>query len=140
VVATRDGQRECGFFLGAADEGHLVHLFDGDAEWIDGNLAFTPGEWYYVASTFRAADGQTTINTYAANLTLGEQKLSRVVVDAIAPGLPPPSRLGVGKGLDNTLAHAYPWPGRIDELAIYDAVLDEKTLAEHLKGLMNAPK
>ncbi len=140
VVATRDSHRNCGFLIAVADDGHLVHLFDGDAEWTAGDFILTPGEWYYVASTFRSGPEQTTINTYAANLSRGERRLTQVLTDALAPGIPPPGRLGVGKGLDNTLAHAYPWPGRIDELAIYDAVLDFQTLQEHLTRLVAPPK
>lgn len=135
VVATRDSHRNCGFLIAVADDGHLVHLFDGDAEWTAGGFVLTPGEWYYIASTFRSGSEQTTINTYAANLSRAERQLTRILTDAVAPGVPPPGRLGVGKGLDNTLAHAYPWSGRIDELAIYDAILDVQTLQEHLKRL-----
>lgn len=140
VVATRDSHRNCGFLIAVADDGHLVHLFDGDAEWTAGDFVLAPGEWYYVASTFRSGPEQTTVSTYAANLTRGERQLTRILTDAVAPGVPPPGRLGVGKGLDNTLAHAYPWAGRIDELAIYDAELDIQTLEGHLEKLATPPK
>lgn len=137
AVATREDQRHCGFFVVAADQGQLVHLMDGDApSWVEGQLELTPGEWYYVASTFRVEAGRTTISTYVANITRGEQKLRPVVEEEVATGVPAASRLGIGKGFARDIAHAYPWCGRIDEVAIYDAALDLETLQEHLAALV----
>lgn len=141
AVSTRESRRKCGFLITAVDGGHLTHLMDGEAPWVeaDDGFAFAPGEWYYVASTFDVVNGQTKINTYVANLTRGEHDLSRVVIDRIAPGVPGSSRLGIGKGFDAELAHAYPWSGEIDEVAIYSAILDRDTLQEHLRALTGVP-
>jgi len=137
AVATREDQRHCGFFVVAADQGHLVHLMDGDApSWVEGQFEFIPGEWYYVASTFQVEDGGTIISTYVANVTRGEQKLRPVVEGAVATGVPAASRLGIGKGFARDIAHAYPWCGGVDEIAIYDAALDRETLEKHLTALV----
>lgn len=137
AVATRADQRRCGFFVVAADAGHLAHLMDGDAAWLEAHdeFAFQPGDWYYVASTFSVVPEGTRVNTYVANLSRGEQRLTWAVRDQLTPGTPAASRLGIGKGFDANTAHAYPWSGMLDEVALYDTVLDQKTLEEHLRSL-----
>jgi len=139
AVATRADRRNCGFFVVALDKGRLAHLMDGHASWIDSDLLLVPGDWYYLASTFRSASTETTINTYVANLSRGERALRQVVKDRLAPGVPAASRLGIGKAFDANVAHCYPWAGTLDEVAIYDAVLDSKTLQEHLEALVGQP-
>ena len=100
-----------------------------------GGFSLIPGDWYYVASTFHVVSGKTLISTYVADLSRGERTLSQVVKDQWAAGVPATSRLGIGKGFDADTAHAYPWSGRLDEIAIYDAVLSPAALAEHLRAL-----
>jgi hypothetical protein len=139
AVSTRDDDRSCGFFVVAVDHGQLVHLMDGLAPWTQGAVEFIPGEWYYVASTFAAGEGVTTVNSYVANLTRGQSKLTCAVKNQIARGVAAASRLGIGKGFNATVAHAYPWSGALDEVAIYDAVLDPETLQEHLEAILGQP-
>ena len=136
AIATRTGERECGFFLAAVDRGRLVHLMDGDAPWVCSEVECVPGEWYYVASTFRVRGAETIINTYVANVTRGETALRRVVEDEVAVGKPAAGPLGIGKGFAANLAHAYPWSGMLDEVAIYNKVLNRRTLEKHLKTLV----
>ena len=137
AVATRESGRKCGFLVAAVDDGQLTHLFDSDAPWVEGNdhFAFVPEDWYYVASSFQVEGNRTKVNTYAANLSRGDRELTEIVKDQVAPGVPAVSRLGIGKGLDAALAHAYPWCGELDEVAIYDTVIDRRTLEEHRKAI-----
>ncbi len=137
ALATRADERRCGFLLTVVGDGQLTHLMDSQASWVEneGDFALIPGDWYYVASTFRVVSGKTVVNTYVANLSGGERTLSQVVKNQSAPGAPATSRLGIGKAFDANTAHAYPWSGRLDEIAIYNAVLSSATLAEHLQAL-----
>lgn len=137
AVATRSDERRCGFFVVAVDTAQLTHLMDSEAPWIEteGNFSFQSGDWYYLASTFRTAPGKTTVNTYVANLTRGQRTLDHVVKDRELPGTPATSRLGIGKAFNENTAHAYPWSGSLDEIAIYDATLDQRTLTEHLHAV-----
>ncbi len=135
AIATRAGERDCGFFLAAVDQGRLVHLMDRDAEWVSSDVECAPGDWYYVASTFRVGGGRTTVNTYVANVSRGETSLRHAVDQREALGEPAAGPLGVGKGLAENGAHAYPWPGMLDEVAIYDKVLPRSTLEGHLRQL-----
>ena len=139
AVSTRDNERNCGFFVVAVDHGQLVHLMDGLAPWVESEVEFTPGEWYYVASTFSSGESTTTINSYVANLTRGQSRLTCVVKDQVAPGVPAASYLGIGNGFNATVAHAYPWSGALDEVAIYNTVLDLTTLQEHLEAILGRP-
>jgi hypothetical protein len=138
AVATRESQRQCGFLVAAADNGRPVQLLDSEATWIEAedDFAFIPGDWYYMAATFRVEDGKTRVSTCAANLSRHESALTRVIRDRLVPGTPPTSRLGIGKAFEANLTHAYPWAGILDEVAIYNAVLDETTLGEHLRALI----
>jgi hypothetical protein len=140
ALATRDGSRRCSFLLAAVDRGLLTHLLDADAPWVEteGDFAFVPGHWYYVASTFHVELGQTRINTYVASLSQGERTLNWLVKDRLVPGVPAASRLGIGKGFDENGAHAYPWSGELDEVALYDAVLDRTVLEQHLLAILPA--
>lgn len=140
ALATRSGARDCGFFIVAVDAGEIAHLFDGDEAWGGSEARLLPSEWYYLASTFLAdpQTGTTTVNTYLANLTRGETSLQWVVRDEVCQGTPAASRLGIGKGFDRNLAHAYPWPGMIDEVAVYQVVLGRETLERHLEALTSS--
>lgn len=139
AVATRDAPIDCGFLTAAVGENELVHLMNAEEPWVQSGLSFIPGDWYYVASTFQVIDGQTVVNCFAANLSEGERTLRQVVDDAITPGTPAASRLGVGKAFDWSVAHAYPWAGSLDEVALYDAALDLQTLQGHLRMLLGSP-
>jgi len=140
ALATRDGPRHCSVFLAAVDGGHLGQLMDVDAPWVEceEDFVFIPEHWYYVASTFRVEFEQTRVNTYVANLSQGEWALSRIVKDQLMSGIPVASRLGIGKGFDSGGAHSYPWSGELDEVAIYDAVLDPATLQQHLDAIVKS--
>jgi len=139
ALATREGRR-ASFLVAAAENGQLTQLLDADAPWIEteARFAFLPGHWYYLASSFRLMRDQTRVNTYVADVTEGERVLSWLVKDRLVPGIPAASRLGVGKGFDANNAHAYPWSGELDEVAIYTAILDRSTLEGHLKAVVGA--
>ncbi len=132
AVATRDGDRDCGFYVAAVGKGHLSLLLDGSANWVETDTVLAHDHWYYVAFTFKKLEESTVVNAYLADLTVGERQLRQVLKDEEVPGVPATSRLGIGKGFDNTIAHAYPWSGELDEIALYDAVLDPKDLQAHL--------
>jgi len=137
ALATRKGHR-ASFLMAALDRGQLMQFLEADAPLIEteGEFAFLPRHWYYVASSFRCVSRQTEVNTYAADLTKGQRTLSWLVKDQFIPGVPAVSPLGVGKGFDANNAHAYPWSGDLDEVAIYDAVLDRGTLEQHLQAIV----
>ena len=139
AIATRADGQNCGFLVAAADRGNLVHLLDGNADWVETGVKLVPGDWYYVAATFRTQSDRTVINTYVANLKNRQSALQHVVKNHVAPGLPAASQLGIGKGFDFSTAHAYPWPGSIDEVAVYDDVLDVETLRKHCQAIGCAP-
>ncbi len=131
AVATRDGDRPCGFYVAAVGPGHLSVLLDGEADWVEMETLLAPEHWYYLAVTFQAGEKSTVANAYVVDLTEGSAKLQHVLKNTEIPGVPPTSRLGIGKGFDYTGAHAYPWSGELDEVALYDAVLEEKELQDH---------
>jgi hypothetical protein len=137
ALATREGRR-ASFLVAAAEKGLFTQLLDADAPWIEteGEFAFIPLHWYYVASSFQVVSGQTRVNTYAADVTEGERALSWLVKDRLVPGAPATSRLGIGKGFDANSSHAYPWSGELDEVAIYDSILDRSALEKHLKAVL----
>ena len=54
----------------------------------------------------------------------------------MVPGVPAPGPLGIGKGFDGQMANAYPWPGQLGLVAIYDTVFDRQSLDSHLRALL----
>ena len=135
AVATRDGDRHCGFYVAAVGRGHLSLLLDKTADWVETGVVLASEHWYYVAVTFQAGEEETTVNAYCADLTGGQRTLKYVLKNKDVPGVPPMSRLGIGKGFDLTGAHAYPWAGELDEVAVYDAVLPMEELQSHVDVL-----
>jgi len=142
ALATRENPQKSSFFLAAVDHGQLTHLMDADAPWVEteGDFAFVADHWYYAASTFRVESAQTRVNTYVADLSRGERTLDWIVKDRLVPGVPGTSRLGIGKGFDENGAHAYPWSGELDEVALYDAVLDRNALEQHLLAIVGGTR
>jgi hypothetical protein len=136
ALGTRADRRECAFLVAAVDEGRLVHLLDAHAPWLETGYCLVPGHRYYLASSFQVVDDRTIVNTYVADLTAGDRTLKHVLTDGLAPGNPAEGRLGIGKGFDGELAHAYPWPGVLDEIAIYDAALDRSIFESHVEALL----
>ena len=98
-----------------------------------------PGDWYYVAATFESGKDHTTVNAYLANLTEGDGQLEQVAKNLVLEGTPADGALGIGMGYDQNGDRAYPWAGRVDEIAIYSAILDRGTLDDHLQALLSKP-
>lgn len=135
AVAVRLGPRG-GAFLGvAADRGRLAYWVQDDAATGLGDVTLVPRDWYYVAQTLQADSGRTTVSCYVANLSRGEQELTPVVENVVVQGTPAEGSLGIGKGFNHNLDDAYPWPGVLDEIAIYAAVLENNELQQHLQVL-----
>lgn len=139
LLATRRSPKECGFLLAAlpspgGDRGQavLAHLLEGTADWTMTRGRLIAGHWYYVAATFEGATpGESThVVTYLLDLSTRESGLRRIF-DGVIPGQVPPGRLGIGKGFDERLAHAYPFPGAIDEVCLYNDKVEEDTWHKH---------
>lgn len=120
----------------AADRGHLVFRLGPSIPQRADAAVLEPGRWYYAVATFEAGEGQTTVHAYLADLEYGDCQLVQVAGDLVVEGTPASGPLGIGKGFDRNGADAYPWAGRLDEIAIYDAVLDRQTLEQHLGALV----
>ncbi len=139
AVAFRANPPGAGALGVASDRGRLVFCLGRSAPEGAAPAVLEPGHWYYVAATFEARGGQTRINGYLADLTQGDGQLIQVAQDLVLEGTPAPGPLGIGKGFDRNGADAYPWSGRLDEIAIYGAVLDRQTLERRLAALVNKP-
>jgi hypothetical protein len=139
AVATRIDADHCGFLVTAIDDGELACLFDGGAEWLRSGFKLTPGRWYYLASTFAVRDAATEVNTFVADIGDKSPKLKWIVQNQVVPGVPAAGPLGIGKGFDGQKGSAYPWPGRLGLVAIYDTLLDRQTLENHFSSLRSAP-
>ena len=136
AVATRAGASDCGFFVTVVEDGQVAHLLDADADWVETGFAPKPHVWYYVATTFQTIDGNRTIvNTFTADLSEATPRLYHPLKNQTVSGTPSPGRLGIGKGFDETRAHAYPWSGALDEVNVYNDILDESQLSERLRLL-----
>jgi len=65
-----------------------------------------------------------------------DSALVRAVENAVVDGALSPGPLGIGKGSDQDLPDCYPWPGVLDEIALYGELLAPQTLEAHLQALI----
>ncbi|MGQ9563842.1 MAG: FecR domain-containing protein [Thermogutta sp.] len=143
LLSTRQDQRRWSVLLGAipithgenAASARLVHLLDGRSRWTETQGVLVPGCWYYVAATFDGNERTTRVSTWLVNLSERGPFIC-VFKDGLVAGTPTGGYLGVGKGFDAGMSHAYPFPGAIDELAIYNGVLGEREIRSHLAHLV----
>jgi len=92
---------------------------------------FTPGHWYYVASTYtKDGGGNVTINSYIADLSNHETTLTHAVVnDTRANPFGSSSKIGVGMFSGGPQEF---FDGQLDEVAVYNNTLSQSTLQSHL--------
>jgi len=136
VLATRGDRDRASFFLATAGDGTLMHLFDARENWLVTDGCLDPGHWYYAAATFANCNGRVVVNTWLADLSRGERQLRQVLHRGQAVGGLAPGPLAIGKGFDSAGAHAYAFPGAIDEVVLYNGIVGEDTLNEHLELLV----
>lgn len=147
AAVTTQGQSGCAFLVAAVGRGRLAFRLKSSSDWEFGvpdpatlpgqsDFRLIPGDWYYLAATFRAEDGHTLLSAYAANLSRSERTLHTLLSNQPVPGSVPAGRLGIGKGTGEDLTHAFPWPGEIDEVAFYGRILDPATLQRHLAAVL----
>lgn len=149
AAVTTGGPNGCAFWVAALDGGQLAFRVEERGAWQFGwpdtdtlpgltGFRLVPGDWYYLAATFRAEHGHTVVSAYSANLSRGQRTLHVVLSNQVLPGAMPAGRLGIGKGFREDLGHAFAWPGELDEVAIYGRLLDPATLQRHLDTLWDA--
>ncbi|MBL7132583.1 MAG: PEP-CTERM sorting domain-containing protein [Phycisphaerae bacterium] len=142
VAATRASTAQRGYFLyqgstagtGTGDTDDISTLI-GDPYDSGQELTLvetlTAGHWYYVANTYSVSGGSTTINTHIADLTAGDTALttaSKTVTGDYG------SSAALYIGIANYKGDGF--PGAIDEVALYDSVLNAATLQNHLDQLL----
>ncbi len=102
---------------------------------------FIPGHWYYVVNTYEESGGNTIINSYIADLTAGDTVLQQVLDGVIASGTFSGSdRMGIGGFAGGASTFQEAWAGSLDEIALYDRVLDRATMQGHLWRLTQTPE
>ena len=92
------------------------------------------GNWYFAAGSYTTDGTDTTFTNYLADLTAGDTTLT-TVGPVTVPGMFPTGAtpLGIGARWDGP---GEAFPGQIDEVNLYNAVLDENTLQVHLDQLL----
>jgi len=147
AAATLQGENGCAFLLAAVGRGRLALRLEDRSDWAFGrpdsatmpghaDFRLIPGDWYYVAATFQTENSHTLASAYAANLSRGERTLHTVLRNQPLAGIVSAGRLGIGKGAGEHSMHAFPWPGELDEVAIYGRILDLATLQRHLAAVL----
>ncbi|MDW8079088.1 MAG: LamG-like jellyroll fold domain-containing protein [Thermoguttaceae bacterium] len=140
LIGTRQDARRCGFLLLADGFGQLGVTFDADLPWLELPLRMISGQWYFLAVVYRleVRNGQagTRVDAYCASLGDVSSGLTSIVKSAWTPGWIPAGHLGVGKGFEKNGAHAYPWAGAMDEIAIFHQALSEAEIARHFSALV----
>jgi len=100
---------------------------------------FDPGRWYYVASTYAVSGSQTTISTYVADLTAGEQQVRRAITAQVASGVPlTTARMALGGFLSGT-AMQEAWAGSIDEVSVFGRTLSLADVQSRVDSIYRVP-
>jgi chondroitin AC lyase len=100
---------------------------------------FETGRWYYVASTYAVSGSQTTINTYVADLTAGQQQVTRAISSQVASGVPlTTARMALGGFLSGT-AMQEAWAGSLDEVSVFGRTLSLADVQSRVDALYRAP-
>jgi hypothetical protein len=101
--------------------------------------AFVPGHWYYVANTYTVSGSQTTINSYVADLTLGQTSVTRAVTSQVASGKPlTAAQMAIGGYVASGTAQEA-WSGSIDEVSLFGRTLTAAEVQSRLDSLYRAP-
>lgn len=111
---------------------------DGEVEFL---LPLTPGNWYYTAATYEVdtASDTTTITAYIADLTGGDATLNPLGSKTVQGSYLGDAPLTIGLMSDaayDTFGYQHFFPGAIDEVALYSALLDQPTLQSHLTAIL----
>lgn len=136
LLATRWNSDRVSFFLATAGDGTLMHLFDARENWLVTDGRLEPGHWYYAAAAFTERDDRMIVTTWLADLSRGERRLRLVLDRGQAVGRPAAGPLAIGKGFDSAGAHAYAFPGAIDEIVLYNGMVGEEVFNKHLELLV----
>ena len=101
--------------------------------------AFVPGHWYYVANTYTVSGSQTMIDSYVADLTLGQTAVTRAVATQQASGRPlTTAQLAIGGYFASGTAQEA-WSGSIDEVSIFGRTLSPSEVQARLDNLYRPP-
>ena len=121
-----------GYFLLESDTNEL-------RVWVgDGQQPFQQAaadEWYYVAAVFENDGANTTINTYVANLTAGDETLTHQTLTQTGIFGAGMQYLGVGAFATGTGGLQEAFGGTLDEVALYNQAVDQATFQAHLDAL-----
>lgn len=99
---------------------------------------FTPDHWYYFAVTmsYDALEGQTTIDTWRADLTAGDSLLTAVDQKVVNGSYLNNDYLGIGL-LNNTGNPTEAWKGAIDEVTLYNELKDTAFFQANLDRILD---
>ena len=102
--------------------------------------AFVPGHWYYVANTYTVSGSQTTIDSYVADVTLGQTTVTRAVTSQVASGKPlSAAQMALGGFFTSGTAQEA-WSGSIDEVSLFGRTLSATDVQARLDSLYRAPE
>lgn len=143
LLAARSSPTKCGFLVAVIPDGSgdrtlaaVAHLLDARHDWTLTRGRLLAGRWYYLASSFQDLGHEqgTRIRTFLVDLADMPGELP-LVFDGVVAGQVTHGLLGIGKGFDDRLTHAYPFSGAIDEVCLYNDSVEEATWQKHLNWL-----
>ena len=92
------------------------------------------GHWYFAAGSYTTDGENTTFTIHLADLTANDTTLTTAGLKTVSGTYPTESTpLGIGARWDGS---GEAFPGQIDEVNLYSAVLDENTFQMHLDQLL----
>lgn len=128
------------YFLRQMPAGSVVSTL-GDTFGDQGlNLAYAADDWYYLAMVASYDNGanQTTVSWYYANLSQADTGLTSATDDTLFQGdWSGTGQIGVGNFINGAQEFL---EGNIDNVALYNELLDAGTLQDHLDSIYIIPE
>ena len=125
----------------AQTPGNVLNAIAGDS-WSDNRATlvspFTMNDWYYLAVTmsYDALAGQTTIDTWRADLTAGDSLLTAVDHKVVDGSYLIEDYLGIGLMNSNGSPNEA-WKGAIDEVTLYNGFKDTAFFQANLDRILD---
>ena len=99
-------------------------------------LDTVPGDWYYLTAVYSQDGANTTIDTYTANLSAGEETLTHTHLTQSGVFGTGEQHLGIGAFATQTGTLQEAFAGSMDEVAIYDGALSASAVQAHFDALL----
>jgi hypothetical protein len=134
ILTSRQTATTRGYHLWVLGDGKLI-LRIGNAPYITILAGVQTGHWYYAANTYTVSGGNTTINSYIANLTTNGPLVHAITNVAVAGDYGTSAVLGIGVLSNPGIGYQYFAPCTVDDVALYNTAHTSAAISNRWEAL-----